>query len=97
MTSISLGFSFSLQSLTPIRLMKEEREQIEAEKKTLAEEKSDIDNELSRIVEQKLEMQQEKQAFEDRESELISIIKEKDTKIEEITHSLAEERKQVIK
>jgi len=71
-----------------------EREQIEIEKKTLAEEKAAIDNELQRLVEQRLEMQQIKQEFEDKESQFLINIREKDTKLEELSHSLAEERKQ---
>jgi hypothetical protein len=61
----------------------------------LAEEKTAIDNELQRLVEQRLEMQQMKQEFEDKESQFLINIKEKDSKIEELSHSLAEERKQV--
>ena len=74
--------------------MAAEREQIEIEKKTLAKEKSDIDNELQRLVEQRLAMQQIKQEFEDKESQLLITIKEKDVKLEELSHAL-EERKQV--
>eukprot|EP00026_Physarum_polycephalum_P002934 Phypoly_transcript_02943.p1 GENE.Phypoly_transcript_02943~~Phypoly_transcript_02943.p1 ORF type:complete len:806 (+),score=214.03 Phypoly_transcript_02943:160-2577(+) len=82
------------QSEQELKALAGEREQVETEKKTLAEEKADIDNELQRLVEQRLEMQQMKQAYEDKESHFLITVKERDAKLEELTHSLAEERKQ---
>lgn len=47
-------------------------------------------------MEQKLEMQQIKQQCEDKETEMIIRLKEKDAKIEELTHLLNDERTKVL-
>jgi len=70
----------------------DEHKHIEEEKQTLAQEKTDIDNELQRLVEQKLEVQQIKQLCEDKETEMIIKLKERDAKIEELSHLYADER-----
>ncbi len=61
----------------------------------MAQEKTDIDNEMVKLVETRLNMQQERQQMEDKETEFVLKIKEKELKIEELTHLLTEEKKMV--